>query len=309
MSIKDLLDSVGSTGGFDDFVSSVTPDIPNVELLIEELIHDQGSEYGGIKMDGFHASAVATRTCPHFYALSKQFPDEQVFNAQQKMIFSNGHAVHDRLQRILSSVLYGSWRCKNCGVYHEMNKAYVDWLDENKDGVEFEKELEQIGTFTDIPKPMPKKCISCGSDKFHYAEWRVISHEYGFSSKMDGIFMNGQGKFVGWEIKSANSRMFSLFQQNGPSKKYLHQFGLYMRLENMRLGDGHFENGVMTFENKNDQTRKHFPVFMADVDVLPELKAAKKAMKMIRDGVDLSKGKLNSECKTCEFFNKRCFPK
>lgn len=304
----DLFENSG--GGFEELLSSATPDLPDVESVLTDLIQKEPDEYGGLKMRGFHASAVATRSCPNFYALHMLYPFEQDFTPTQRMIFSNGHGVHDRLQRVMRPVLFGSWKCGRCGVYHEMNKDYFEWLDQERgSSEEAQKEYESIATFSEVPKKAPSECAVCGYQDFRYAEWRVVSHEYGFASKMDGVFMNGAGKFVGWEIKSANVRSFNLVLQGGASRKYKHQFGLYMALENKRLGDGHFEAGVMTFECKNDQTRKHIPIFLNEIDVTPELNAAKEALRMIRDEKVFSKGKLCGECNGCEYNGKRCKPK
>lgn len=296
--------------GFDGFISQVAPDLPDVESILSELIQQEGDEYGGLKMRGFHASAVATRACPTYFALHMLYPEEKEFSLTQRMIFSNGHGVHDRLQRIMRPVLHGSWQCKSCGAYHEMNRDYYEWLEqEKKSNVEAEKEYESIATMSDIPKPAPSLCRVCGLREFKYAEWRVVSHEYGFASKMDGVFVNGSGKFVGWEIKSINMRGFNLVQQGGPSKKYKHQFGLYLTLENRRLGDGHFEAGVMTFENKNDQLRRHFPIFLSDIDVSAELSAATEALRIIREEKVIPNGKKCAECASCEYVGTRCKPK
>lgn len=300
----------GSEGGFDDFLSATTPDLPDVEELLVEHLMKSGDDYGGLKMDGFHASAVATRKCPHFYAFHMLYPFEKDFTPQQIMIFKNGHSVHDRLQRIMRPVLYGSWGCPRCGSLYGMQKAYYEWLEQQRSSSEeARKEFERVKSYSDLPIKQPDECEVCGHKDLYYAEWRVISHEFGFTSKMDGVFKNKAGKFIGWEIKSANVRAFNLMQQVGPPAKYLHQFAIYLFCENRRLGDNHFESGVLTYECKNDQKRRHLPVFLSEVDITGELNAAKKALKMIRENRTVGDGKLCDECVNCDYKGNRCNPR
>lgn len=219
-----------------DLIQSIDDEVKKFLWSLNSNAQYEEDQYGGVKEQGFHPSGIAADKCLRMgvYEYLGVAPDEDFLGIDPKtrLIFDNGHDVHDRWQTYFTLMserpdspikLIGSWKCKGCGHVYSPDK--------------------------EVPKP-PKgtKCPTCGSTRIKYNEFRIRDKKFRITGKFDGkliIF----GKPYLLEIKSINT--FSLGKLVGPMEKHKKQVSIYQHCDGT-------EGVLFLYEDKNMQDVKWF---------------------------------------------------
>lgn len=310
MSLLDGADfSPLGSSGLADMVSEMGGDIPQVSAMIERELAswDTSGDYGGLVMNGYHPSYIARRSCvlSYYYHLKDYRsldPDPRTLR-----IFHTGDSMHSRLQKYMRPFLYGTWRCKGCHKIHNQHEGYFRWLKDlqpTDEAAEMRRnaELAAVVSASDTPMPYPAPC-SCGGEDFRYEEWRVISEKYGITGKIDGIFKNSRDEWVGWEIKSANNQSYMNLGRKDSSllQKYKRQLSVYLSV----LGISY---GVITVENKDNQTLRDFHLYLQDEDLSGMFTRLELATQMAKGKKKLPTARRNEDCRDCPYLQDPCSP-
>lgn len=296
----------GREGGHElsSLLSEMPTTLPNVSRMIDDVLsRGDIDNYGGLKMKGYHPSFIASRECVNAYYYHVTEEREEEFENRTLRIFHNGDDVHTRLQRYMSEYLYGTWKCRDCRSLHNVHTGYYDWLE----GISSESDaavdiMHRSRSLHSIPAACPETCLECGGSRFKYAEWRVIDPKMWITGKMDGVFMNGMGEFIGWEIKSANANSFrSLSATSNLMLKYKKQFSIY-------LTTCGFRDGIITVECKDNQELKDYHVYAPDVDLSAQHNAIKVSNNVLSGADDLPDPRRGPECPGCLYLHAPCDP-
>jgi hypothetical protein len=294
------------TGIVHDDKSSPTNVYPDLIFLIDQYLMEQSEDdsYGGAIMDGFHASDIASRNCTNAIVLARPTKRERKFPPKTLRIFDNGNAVHDRIQRYLAKNSVGTWKCRQCGAELGQRDTYVDWLHENQSNPDFPDITKQLGRVVSVSKtpiPEPEICPRCGGKHFQYAEWRIISDQYGVTGKIDGVISLPNFPLTGVEIKSCNVFDFGKMVKGENQQlidKYIRQFNIYLVCEGLT-------QGVIIVENKNNQELFAISV-KADPEPLQQIEYANKCYLGLEP---MPEPILKDECGGCEFAGDKCHPR
>lgn len=218
------------------FVQSVDDEVKKFLWSLNSNAQYEEDQYGGVKEQGFHPSGVAAGKCMRMgvYEYLGVAPDEDFLGIDPKtrLIFDNGHDVHDRWQTYFTLMserpnspiqLVGSWKCKGCGHVYSPDK--------------------------EIPKPKKgTKCPVCGSTRIKYNEFRIRDKKLRITGKFDGkLLIFGKPHLL--EIKSINT--FSISRLVGPMEKHKKQVSLYQYCDNK-------DPVLFLYEDKNMQDVKWF---------------------------------------------------
>lgn len=193
-------------------VQSIDDEIKNFLWSLNSNSQYEEDQYGGVKEQGFHPSGIAAGKCLRMgiFEYLGIAPDEDFLGIDPKtrLIFDNGHDVHDRWQKYFTLMserpnspikLIGSWKCKGCGYVFSPDKAI---------------EKPKKGT----------KCPTCGSTRIKYNEFRIRDKKHRITGKFDGkLLIHGVPHLL--EIKSINT--FSSSKLVEPMLKHRKQVSLY----------------------------------------------------------------------------------
>lgn len=300
----DMFPEEGSGGELHSLLDEISGGLPDVDRILDTAIMAQSREegYGGKVMDGYHPSFVCGTECLNAYYHHLENPEvHKSFPLGVHHIFGMGNAVHTRLQELASDHLYGTWECSECHTLMSVNPLYGDWL-ERKFPNEFKSFDNRVASYSGQPGPRPDHCPHCDAESklLRYDEWRVIDNELGVTGKMDGVFKDKSGKFVGWEIKSANLNTYKSMRYLG---KYKRQFGLY-------LHSAGFHAGIITVECKDNQKRTNYTVYTDTI--LREIEPTIKRMHRVND-IRAGKASLPTpyrkpDCRECIYLGNPCKP-
>lgn len=300
-----------SGNAFDSLLGKSKPSLPHVVAIVElEQVNIQRREkdfYGDGEsiMPGFHPSFISGTTCQaaYFYSLT----EDTSFHIDPKLqrIFDNGSDFHSRIQRYLTPLLLGTWRCRKCQTTIGQQRAYAHFLRENLDNPAYRDEIEHTDamSITDVPTPVPVICPGCDrkqagefNNLFVYKEWRIIDPETGIVGKTDGIILY-DGKYIPLEFKSANNRTCLGLAKTGPSLKYKKQFMLYIdRLKAQHPDLPFSDGGVFIYENKDTQQLIEIECWRDEAVLGPILARCLAARTEGR-----GRAVLNDECPDCKF--------
>ncbi len=159
--------------------------------------------------------------CPRQEALRAIHQVDKVKKIERGLrgVFDIGRAFHTLVQNEwLRGVLYGAWRCPNCGFVSEPSLG---------------------------PPAHPFQC----KEPMVYVEPEIFDPTDKIIGHADGIIeMGGQRLLL--ELKTVNAYMFSLLSR-GPQSKHVTQANMYMDL----LG---LDRGVILYFNKDDAQLREF---------------------------------------------------
>lgn len=284
---------------FDDILEASGSDFPNVELLLNTGATKHNPDFE-VRLPGVHPSFFADHKClaACYYSCTEDKP--AAISAKLQNIFDVGKGIHERLQFYARSKLYGTWKCRNCGMIHAENSAFVAYMEQNQLAIPkayaaFRNFTHQKFTMADEPQPVPAFCM-CGCKDFKYYEWRAINQQLRIRGRVDGLFKSANNAWILWEIKSENAMSFA----RPPRTKYFKQMGLYMMAMNIDMA-------ILTRESKNDQSRIHHRVWLKDIDMQEEMDNIIKVNAMI-DSSATVRGVHNPECARCKFMDAPCDP-
>ena len=157
----------------------------------------------------YRASGLS-RICAReeFLRFSFKVKKTRVIGHELQMTFDIGHGFHHIVQnKWLSDILWGDWRCKECGkLFKECKK--------------------------------PSVC-SCGSSDLEYQEMYFNDSELCLSGHPDGVIIDpSNGERYLLELKTVNSKSFDylISQLRAPMSDHLDQMMIYMKFLELKSG-------------------------------------------------------------------------
>ena len=130
VSFTDMFEGPGDESGFGEVVGSNSGGFPNLDLLLEEGVHDSQGHHDE-RFPGYHPSQISSSNCLRFFVLHS-LPEVEVsgvrFNYDTLQIFDVGHDTHDWIQKYLRKYLTGTWKFKSCHGLINVRKEFVDHI-------------------------------------------------------------------------------------------------------------------------------------------------------------------------------------
>lgn len=265
-----------------DFTQLIDDEVKRFLWSLNSNAQYEEAQYGGVKEQGFHPSGISASKCLRMgvYEYLGILPDEDHpgIDPRTRLIFDNGHDVHDRWQTYFTLMsempnskikLIGSWKCKGCGHVYSPDKAI---------------EKPKKGTV----------CPTCGSTRIKYNEFRIRDKKLRITGKFDGKLLI-DGKPVLLEIKSINT--FNIKKLVEPMEKHQKQVSIYQYCDGT-------DTVLFLYEDKNMQDVKWFLHHYSPKKIKKELDWLKEANSYLDHGSlpDRCDANLrNPQCTRCPF--------